>query len=286
MNTTRPLTRVRSVLFAPAVRPDVLAKLAGRGADAVVIDCEDATPAVAKAASRQHALRYGAETAASGVQVLVRINPVTSEWFDDDIREALSPGLAGVVVPKVEHVDDLDRIADALDAAGHHDLGIMVGLETALGVADARDLLHHPRVVAAYFGAEDFVADMGGRRTAGNAEVHFARSSVALAGRLAGVPMIDQVVTDFRNDDAFVAEVAEARNLGYRGKLCIHPCQVQLAHDAFTPSVAEVDRARRIVAAYSAAATAGLAAIDFEGQMVDAPVVAQARQLIALRGPT
>ncbi len=286
MTTVKPLVRVRSVLFAPAVRLDVLAKLGGRGADVVVIDCEDATPQDAKAIARQHALRFGSEIAAAGVQVLVRVNSVTSEWFEDDISAALSPGLAGIVVPKIEHVDNLDRVAAALDAAGHRDLGIVAGLETALGVADARALLRHLRVVAAYFGAEDFVADMGGRRTAGNSEVHFARSSVALAGRLAGVPMIDQVVTDFRNDDAFVLEVAEARNMGYRGKLCIHPRQVQLAHDAFTPSTAEVDRARRLVAAHRAAASAGLAAIDFEGQMVDAPVVALAQQLIELGEPT
>jgi citrate lyase subunit beta/citryl-CoA lyase len=278
----RPLTRVRSVLFAPAVKPDVLAKLAGRGADAVVIDCEDATPAVAKAEARVNAVCFGTELAATGAQVLVRINSVTSEWFDDDISEALSPGLAGVVVPKVERVDDLDRIAAALDAAGHHGLGILAGLETALGVADARVLLSHPRVVAAYFGAEDFIADMGGRRTIGNAEVHFARSAAVLAGRLAGVPMIDQVVTDFRNGDAFALEAVEARNLGYRGKLCIHPSQVQLAHDAFTPTIEELERARRLVAAHRAASAAGLAAIDFEGQMVDAPVVAQAQHLIDL----
>ena len=149
-------------------------------------------------------------------------------------------------------------------------------------MADARVLLDHPRVVAAYFGAEDFIADMGGRRTSANAEVQFARSVVVLAGRLAGVPMIDQVVTDFRDDAAFAAEAAAARDLGYQGKLCIHPRQVELAHLAFTPSPLEVERARRLIAAYDAAVEAGLAAIDFEGQMVDGPVVAQARQVIDL----
>lgn len=282
----RPISRVRSVLFAPAVRPDVLAKLADRGADVVVIDCEDATPPGAKVEARQHARQFGSEVAASGTQALVRVNPVASEWFDDDIRDALSPGLAGIVVPKIERVTDLDRIAEALDAAGHADLGVVAGLETALGVVDARLLLGHDRVIAAYFGAEDFIADMGGRRTIGNAEVHFARSAAVLAGRLAGVPMIDQVVTDFRNDDAFAVEAAEARDLGYRGKLCIHPRQVQLAHDAFTPTPDEVDRARRLIAAHAAASADGRAAIDFEGQMVDAPVVAQARQLIELAEAT
>jgi citrate lyase subunit beta/citryl-CoA lyase len=282
MTAIKPLTRVRSVLFAPAVRPDHLSKLARRGADGVVIDCEDATPANAKAEGRENARGFGTEIAAAGAQVLVRVNAVSSEWFADDIRDALSPGLAAVVVPKIGHLDDLDRVSDALDAAGHLGLGVMAGLETARGVADARQLLEHQRVVAAYFGAEDFIADMGGRRTPGNAEVHHARSASVLAGRLAGVPMIDQVVTDFRNREAFGAEAAEARDMGYRGKLCVHPGQVELAHVAFTPPAAEVERALRLVAAHRAAADAGLAAIDFEGQMVDGPLVAQARQLIEL----
>ncbi len=278
----KPLDRVRSVLFAPAVRPDHLAKLARRGADVVVIDCEDATPPNAKADGRANAKRFGAEIAAAGTQVMVRINAVSSEWFDDDIAGALSADLAAVVVPKIEQLHDLNRVENALDAAGYGDLGVLVGLETARGVADARQLLAHRRVVAAYFGAEDFIADMGGRRTRRNAEVHYARSAVVLAGRLAGVPTIDQVLTDFRNADAFAKEAAEARNMGYRGKLCIHPGQVALAHAAFASSRGELERARRLIAAYEEASAAGLAAIDFEGQMVDGPLVTQARQLIEM----
>ncbi len=270
------------MLFAPAVRPDHLAKLARRGADVVVIDCEDATPPNAKADGRANAKRFGAEIAAAGTQVMVRINAVSSEWFDDDIAGALSADLAAVVVPKIEQLHDLNRVENALDAAGYGDLGVLVGLETARGVADARQLLAHRRVVAAYFGAEDFIADMGGRRTRRNAEVHYARSAVVLAGRLAGVPTIDQVLTDFRNADAFAKEAAVARNMGYRGKLCIHPGQVALAHAAFASSKGELERARRLIAAYEEASATGLAAIDFEGQMVDGPLVTQARQLIEM----
>jgi citrate lyase subunit beta/citryl-CoA lyase len=123
---------------------------------------------------------------------------------------------------------------------------------------------------------------MGGVRTDDNHEVAYARSAVALAGRLAGVPMLDQVVADFRNDDRFRREAAEARAMGYGGKLCIHPGQVALANEAFVPSVADVDRARRLLAAYESATADGVAAIDFEGQMVDEPLAAQARRVIEL----
>ncbi|HSL58371.1 MAG TPA: CoA ester lyase, partial [Acidimicrobiales bacterium] len=272
----RALGPLRSLLFAPAVRPDFIAKLADRGADAVVIDCEDATPANAKAEGRANARALAPDLAAAGAQVLVRVNAQPSEWFADDVRDGLAAELAAVVVPKVETMAGLDAVSDALDAAGFDDLGVLAGIETALGVADARPLLAHPRVVGAYFGAEDFIADMGGVRTAGNHEVAFARAAVALAGRLAGVPTLDQIVADFRDDDRFAREAAEARALGFAGKLCIHPGQVAIAASAFVPSADEVDRARRLLDAYERAAADGVAAIDFEGQMVDEPLAAQA----------
>ena len=162
---------------------------------------------------------------------------------------------------------------------------MIVGLETALGVADSRPLLSHRRVVGGYFGAEDFIADLGGVRTESNTEVLFARSMVALAGRLGGVPVLDQIVADFRNDDRFTAEARQARAFGYAGKLCIHPSQVPLANQAFTPTVEEVDRARRMLAAYADAAEAGLGAIEFDGQMVDEPLAAQARRVLDLARP-
>ncbi|MFW2332964.1 HpcH/HpaI aldolase/citrate lyase family protein [Ilumatobacter sp.] len=278
----RQFTRLRSLLFAPAVRPDFVAKLADRGADAVVIDCEDATPANAKAEGRANAAALAGDVAANGTQVTVRVNAEPTKWFADDVRDALTGALTAVVVPKIETMAGLDRVASALDEAGHGQLGVIAGIETALGVADARVLLAHTRVVAGYFGAEDFIADMAGVRTPGNAEVHYARSAVALAGRLAGVPVLDQIVADFRDDVRFRHEAAEARSMGYVGKLCIHPGQVPLANDAFVPSADEVDRARRLLEAYDTASAGGVAAIDFEGQMVDEPLATQARRIIAL----
>ncbi|MDJ0787768.1 MAG: CoA ester lyase [Myxococcota bacterium] len=286
---TRPASpdappRLRSLLFAPAVRPELLAKMPATGADGIVIDCEDATPPNAKAEGRANAARLAPELAGPGCAVYVRVNAVPSEWFADDVAQGLCDALAGVVVPKLESLDQAGRVADALDAAGHAALPILAGLETALGVADARAVLGHPRIHAAYFGAEDFIADMGGVRTAQNQEVLYARSQVALAGRLAGVPVLDQVVTDFRNDLAFEAEVRDARALGYAGKLCIHPKQVALANAGFVPSDEEVEQARRLLAAYEEASARGVAAISFEGQMVDEPLAARARQTLAARG--
>ena len=275
--------RLRSLLFAPAVRPDFIAKLPERGADAVVVDCEDATPAGAKDLARQH-VREHVPALAEKCKVTVRVNAVASEWFADDINDGVVPEVAAIVVPKIDSVDALNTVSAALEANGLGHIGVIVGIETALGVADARLLLAHERVIAAYFGAEDFIADMGGIRTASNEEVLYARSAVALAARLGGVPLLDQVVTDFRDDDRFIAECAQARAIGYSGKLCIHPGQVALANAAFIPSADEVDRARRLLEVYENATSEGLAAIDFEGQMVDEPLAVQARRIIATAG--
>jgi citrate lyase subunit beta/citryl-CoA lyase len=276
-----PIGRLRSLLFAPAVRPDLLAKGPGTGADGVVIDCEDATPPDAKAEARETARRSAGELSGQGALVFVRINAVPTEWFADDVRHALADGLDGIVVPKVETTAQLDRIGAALADAERPDLPVLLGLETVLGVADARELLAHPLSAGAYFGAEDYVADLGGVRTADNSEVAIPRAQVAIAGRLAGVPTLDQIVADFRDDDRFTRETAEARAMGHRGKLCIHPKQVALANAGFVPSPEELERARCLLDAHAEAAAKGLGAVAFDGQMIDEPLAAQARAVLA-----
>ena len=215
-----------------------------------------------------------------GLAVHVRVNAVPSEWFADDMTQALIPGIAGVVVPKLESADQVTSVATALDEQGLDHLTIVAGLETAMGVARAEDVLADRGSTVAYFGAEDYVADLGGVRTPEGTEVLYARSRVALAARLTGTLAVDQVVTDLTDEDWFRADAAVGRSLGYRGKLCIHPAQVAWSHVAFTPSTDELDRARRLLAAYDTAAAAGSAAIAFEGQMVDEPLARQARTLL------
>lgn len=282
MHEIRRIQRLRSILFAPAVRPDFIAKLPERGADAVVIDCEDATPSGAKSEARSVVQSSVPGILGPQMQVFVRVNSVASPYFEADIAEGLVEGLAGIAVPKLESVAQIETVAEALCQAGFPELGVLAGIETALGVADARPLLAHPRIIAGYFGAEDFIADMGGVRTRDGEEVAFARSSVALAARLSGVPIVDQIVADFRDDDRFREEAAAARAMGYQGKLCIHPRQAEIANDAFIPSPEEVEHAIRLLAAYDEASASGIAAIDFEGQMVDEPLAAQARRVLGL----
>ncbi len=283
MNPAPPL-RLRSVLFAPAVRPDLLAKLPRSGPDLAVVDCEDASPPDAKDEARRAAAEHGRALAAAGQAVAVRVNDPTTPWFDDDVSAALGTHLSAVVVPKLDRPHAVATVVDALDAAGLGDLGIVVGIETVRGVLDARQVLDHPRVVGAYFGAEDHVADLGGRRTPSNHEVATARAWVAMGARVAGVPVCDMIVADFGDEDRFRREAGEARDLGFSGKLCIHPTQVALAHEIFTPTADEIDRARRLLAAHATAARSGRGVAVVDGRMVDEPLAAQARRVLELAG--
>ena len=262
--------RWRSMLFVPGNRPDLAAKAPRSEPDVVVLDLEDAVPPAAKVEARQQ-VREAAKQLSGVVPVCVRVNPPNSPWFADDVA-SLPDGIEAVVVPKLETVPQLRHVADVLGGRA-----IVAGLETVLGVADARELLVDP-VEACYFGAEDFVADLGGIRTDANHHVSYPRQFVAMAARLAGIPALDIVTLDFGDADRFVAEAREARALGYAGKLCIHPAQVTLANEAFRPTAEELDWATRLLAAF---AEADGHTIAFEGQMVDEVVAARARAILS-----
>ena len=276
---------MRSLLFAPATRPELVAKLGRAGPDAAVVDLEDAVPAAHKAAARGTAREAARALAADhpDLRVYVRVNAPGSGLLADDVREAVTPGLAGVVVPKAESAEQLAAVRELLGAAHGEGLGIVAGVETARGVADVDDLLD-PDLHAVYFGAEDFAADVGARRTAAGHEVLYARSRVVLAARLAGVPALDQAVVAIRDDEAFREDAQRGRELGYRGKLCVHPAQVALAHEAFSPTEAEVDLARRVLSAWEETAATGAGALEVDGVMVDEPALRFARATLAAAG--
>ena len=264
----------RSVLFVPGNRPELAAKAPRSRPDLVVLDLEDAVPPEAKENAREVVVQ-AVRALAGSVPVAVRVNPPGTPWFADDAA-SLPAGLDAVVVPKLDCPTTVDEVADAV--AGR---AVVAGIETVRGVADARRVLRAP-VIACYFGAEDFVADLGGVRTDSNEEVASARSWVAMAARLAGVNALDMVTLSFGDDDRFRREAAEARALGYAGKLCIHPAQVALANEAFRPSDGEVGWARRVLAAF---AESGGTTIGFEGLMVDEVVAARARAVLDSAGP-
>ncbi len=269
------LTRVRSMMFVPATRPDRIAKIPRFAPDVAVVDLEDAVAAADKAGARPTAMAaIDALGLAGPSTVLIRVNPVGTPWFDGDIAAAASCAAAGIVVPKLEGAEQLDQVRQALAGRSWPDAPVVAGLETALGVAEARTLLASG-LSGAYFGSEDYIADVGGQRSPGGAEVLYARSQVCLAARLAGIPAVDQAVMDLADDEHFLADARGGRGLGYQGKICIHPRQVGLAHQAFTPTPDELAHARTVLAA----GEAGVGVLD--GQMIDDVHVRMARAVLA-----
>ena len=220
--------RLRSLLFAPASRPDVLAKLPRANPDGVVLDLEDAVAPNAKADAREHSREAGAMLAREHphIAVYIRVNALLTEWFDDDVARGVPAGALGIVVPKLESAADVHTAAAALDRAGLRELSLLAGIETVAGVINVAEILREPRVAACYFGAEDYTADLGGVRRADSLEVLWPRSRVAAYAAHAGVLALDQVVTELRDEEVFRLDAQLGRSLGYRGKLCIHPTQV------------------------------------------------------------
>ena len=265
----------RSLLFTPGDRPDLIVKAVGLRADVLVVDLEDAVTAAGKEAARSCAVGAVLATAPEGrgSTIFLRINPLGTAWFDSDVAAAVEGGFAGVVYPKLEHADELARVHELSRRGTTDRLRVIAGLESAVGIANCRQLL--AEVDAAYFGAEDYVADVGGRRTELGSEVLYARSEVVLAGRLAGIPVIDQAVVQVRDDGRFRADAVRGRALGYRGKICLNPRQVKLAHEVFTPSESELEQARAVLAAGRTGVTV------LADQMIDEVHLRAARALLA-----
>jgi len=245
--------------------------------DVVVLDLEDAVAAADKEHARAVAVTALAELdPGPGTTVLVRVNPASSPWFAADVAAVSDSPASGVVLPKLERRSELDDLFAALARHGRADALVVAGLETGLGVADARALL--PGVTACYFGAEDYVADVGGHRTPGGLEVLYARSQVSLAAHLAGVVALDQAVVGLDDDAHFTADADAGAAMGYQGKICIHPRQVELCHEVFTPTDAEVVHARTTLAA----GAAGVAVVD--GAMIDGVHLRMARAVLGRAG--
>ncbi len=267
---------VRSALFLPATRIERLPKALGSGADAVIVDLEDAVAPPDKDGARcalGHEL--GLHRAGTGGPPLwVRVN-AEAPWSDHDLALcAQQSAVVAVMVPKAESAAQLQT---AFEACGGKPLVALI--ETARGFANRDEIATHPAVQRLAFGSIDFQLDLG---IAGEGEALLMfRSGLVLASRLAGLPApLDGVTVEVADLQPVVSDAARARQLGFGGKLCIHPNQVAWVNQAFSPSLAELDWALRVVAACEASAGA---AVAVDGKMVDKPVLLRAQALLAQR---
>ncbi len=279
---------IRSFLFAPANHPRKVEKVFQSGADAVILDLEDACAAAEKAASRATVV-----TALSAPRVClgyVRMNAADTEWCLRDLDVVIGPGLDGIVAPKVERAEEIVLI-DWLIAQFERERGLPIGgidlmpiIETGAGLHALDAIIAAgTRIRRISFGAGDFTRDMGMKWSADEAELAFARGRLVLASRVGGLePPIDTVHIDLADEESFAQSVITGVKFGFQGKLLIHPAQVALTNRSFMPSSEEITRAQKIVDAFLAAENAGSASIKVDGYFVDYPIVEKAQQVLAL----
>jgi citrate lyase subunit beta/citryl-CoA lyase len=285
-----PALAMRSVLFAPGDHPRRAEKAFTVGADAVILDLEDAVAPARKAGARAAVVeRLRAPRAARGY---VRINAVTSQYWQTDIDVTVGPWLEGIVIPKAESAEQILAL-DARIRAREIETGLRPGalellplIETALGIVNARSIAGAVgRIRRLAFGGADYTLDLDLQWSVEEHELAYARAHLTHASRAAGIEApIDTVVTEIRDLDRLRTSARAGRRMGFQGKLCIHPDQVGPCNEIFTPSEAEVARAMAIVTAFEAAEAAGSAAIEVEGALVDYPIVAKARRVLAAAG--
>lgn len=268
------MLEARSLLFAPGSDDRKVRKAFAAGADAVVVDLEDSVRADDKDAARRLASEIVAE-APPGPARTIRVNAAGTPYFDDDLAAVEQLALDAVVLPKASPAA-VDALAERSSAP------VVAIVETAAGLRDVHELAAHPRVAALVLGAVDLGLELRLRPRADRHELLLARSTLVLASAAAGLrPPFDAVHVDVRDRAGLEEESRYARSLGFGGKACVHPDQVAVVNRVFVPSEEDVAHARRVVEAYETGAAEGRGAVALGGEMIDLPVVEEARRILA-----
>jgi citrate lyase subunit beta/citryl-CoA lyase len=273
-------------MFTPGDRPEMLRKAPEAGADVVVFDLEDAVAPARKDEAREAVAEVLADPEFDpDAEVCVRVNPVGID-ADADLAGVLDAGgdaardaIEAVMLPKTEAADDVRTLRRL---CREHDLDVPVFalVETAAGVLDAQAIAATDPTDALVFGAEDLSADIGATRTEEGTEVLHAREHVVLAASAAEVDAIDTVYTDIGDTEGLREETEFAIELGYDGKMAIHPGQVVPINEAFTPDAKRIEWAEAVLEARDAAAAEDRGVFSVDGEMIDAPLVAQAERIV------
>ena len=288
-------TVLRSMLFTPGNHPRRVEKALTLGADAVILDLEDAVAVGEKIATRKTVVE--ALSQPRNGKAYIRVNAIATQWCLGDVTAIVQRGLDGIVLPKVESAADL-RTIDWLVTNLERERGLPPGgidlmpiVETAAGfsrldrIFGARSLKDYAgqwRVKRMAFGAADFTADAGMTWTAGEEELTSLRVALVVASRAAGIePPIDTVWARLADVAGLRASVERSLHLGFQGRMCIHPDQVVVANELFTPSAEQAARAQKIVEAFRAAEASGVASIQVDGAFVDYPVFHRAERVLA-----
>jgi citrate lyase subunit beta/citryl-CoA lyase len=287
----RPVTMpavLRSLLYVPGNNARLVQKARTFAADVVVLDLEDSVPFAEKAAARALVRDSIASVHESGADVYVRVNSWETGLTDADLEAVVRLGLGGVVLPKTETGDDVRRLGRKLDELERR-AGLAFGvvaaqliIETARGVLNAYECaVASKRVNSLCFGAVDYSRDMRVQLTRDGWEVFHARSQVGMVARAAGLVAIDSAWPAYADTEGFLKDAKAGAQLGYEGRVLIHPNQIDPAHAIYSPSKEEAERANEVVAAFEAGLERGQASVPLGGSMVDWPVYRNAKEVLA-----
>jgi citrate lyase subunit beta / citryl-CoA lyase len=276
----------RSMLFLPGNNPGMLQNGGVFGADAVILDLEDAVAPMEKDAARLLVAHALTNVDYEGSEKAVRINPLDTPMARDDISDIVPCAPDVILLPKVQSGADI-REAVALIAAaelpGQEPVKLIALIETPRGLAEAYNIaIADPRVTALAFGAEDYTAGLGAIRTKEGNEILVARSLVVNAAAAAGIDALDTPYTDTNDEVGLARDTAVAKQFGFRGKICINPRQIDIVHSVFNPSSREISWAEQVVDAIRRAEEQGSGVISVDGKMVDAPIVNRAERILQL----
>ena len=277
----------RALLYMPGDEMRKIQKAITLGVDCICMDIEDGVAMNRKQAARETIVQALQTLDFGRAEKLVRVNPVGSELIEGDLRAVLHARPDGIVIPKVASAEQVQWVSAKL-AEAEREQGIPEGsmvilalIETARGVVSLREIAQSdPRLQALIFGAEDLAGDIGAVRTRAGWEIFYARSAVVTHAAAFGLQSIDMVYMDLHNIDDLRAESLTAAGMAYTGKQAIHPNQIAVIQESFTPSEEAVAHARRVVEAAEAHQKEGTGAFSLDGKMVDAPVVRAAEWVL------
>lgn len=286
--------RRRTMLFSPASNPKMLYSAHICKPDCIIFDLEDAVSYDDKIPARDLLVEALKVVDYGSCEVFCRINPLYSPFGKDDVKELVAAGLRNIRLPMCEskeNIEELDELLKEVEQANNIEIGsvkIQGAIETLKGVKNAYEIATaSKRVVSISFGAEDFTRQLGVNRTAEGKELFLARASVVMAAKMAGVDPIDTVWSNLSDEEGFIKEVKDAKNLGFAGKSCIHPRQVELANEIFSPSKEEIENALKIMqACKDANITDKGGVILVGGKMVDGPIISKAENILKMANIT
>ncbi|MFW6147846.1 MAG: HpcH/HpaI aldolase/citrate lyase family protein [Thermodesulfobacteriota bacterium] len=282
----------RTALFVPGNRPDRIDKAFATDADLIIIDLEDAVPLsekeISRSTVREKAGRYADR------MMLIRTNALDTPFIKGDLEETIVKGVKGIMLPKVEKGADIHAINRLLletekkKSLPEGSIQVFPLIESAAAVQHVFDIVSTKtepnRMYTVAFGAADYTLDMGIEMTMDGRELYYARSRIAVACRASGIapPLDTPFMIDIKNTDALLTDARRAKELGFQGKLVIHPQQIGPCNQLFSPSPEETAKAEKIVQAFEEAEAAGKAAIQVDGKFIDYPVVKRAKDTLAL----